>query len=154
MVTCRAASTPEDYAAALALIDEYVASLGFDLEFQDFDHERAHLAAEYGPPGGCLLLAETDGELVGCVGVRRFEEQVCEMKRLYVNPRHRRGGVGRTLAAASIEEARRLGYTRMRLDTLPEMEAANALYRALGFQPIRPYRHNPIADALFFELDL
>jgi putative acetyltransferase len=154
MVTCRVATTLEDHAAALALIEEYAISLGFDLAFQDFDHERAHLAAEYGPPGGCLILADVDGELGGCVGVRPFQKEVCEMKRLYVRPPYRQHGLGRMLAAAAVEEARRLGYTRIRLDTLPAMEDASSIYRDLGFRPIPPYRDNPIPGALFFELDL
>jgi ribosomal protein S18 acetylase RimI-like enzyme len=155
VVDIRRTRSSEDYAAARALIEEYAGWLGIDLGFQDFDEEFENLEAQYGAPDGCLLLAVTgDGRAVGCVGVRKSAGNVCEMKRLYVKPDCRRSGVARALALASIEAAKELGYTRMRLDTLPSMQSANALYRSLGFREIEPYRFNPIKGALFFELDL
>lgn len=155
MVAIRRTRSSEDYAAARKLIEEYADWLGFDLGFQDFEEELQSLESQYGAPEGCLLLAVTDdGETAGCVGVRKLAENVCEMKRLYVRPDFRGTGVGRALAQASIETAKELGYARMRLDTLPSMRSANALYRALGFREIEPYRFNPVDGALFFELDL
>ena len=154
MVTVRPADGPADVATARELFLEYAASLGFDLSFQDFENEVETLLGDYAPPSGCLLLAEEGGATAGCVAVRSLGDDVCEMKRLYVRPDWRNRGTGRALAGAAVRAARGLGYRRMRLDTVPGMDAAIALYRALGFRPIAPYRRNPIPGALFFERDL
>ncbi|MBN2169802.1 MAG: GNAT family N-acetyltransferase [Candidatus Krumholzibacteriota bacterium] len=149
-----AAVTDGDLARARGLLEEYAASLDFALDFQDFTAELAAFPGDYAPPRGRVLLAEADGEAVGCVCLRPLAGDACEMKRLYLKPAWRGRGLGRRLAAALLDEARGLGYARMRLDTVAAMTAANALYRALGFRAIPPYRHNPLPDALFFERDL
>ncbi len=154
MVTCVPADSPERLAHIRVLFAEYAASLGFDLGFQDFERELAGLPGDYAPPDGRLLLAVADGQVAGCVALRRLEDGICEMKRLYVRPTHRGAGIGRALAEAVIAGARMIGYARMRLDTVPSMTEAIGLYRALGFTPIAPYRHNPIEGARFMELAL
>jgi putative acetyltransferase len=139
---------------ARELFQEYAASLGFDLGFQDFERELSHLPGEYVPPHGCLLLAWYGAEAVGCVAVRPLKDRVCEMKRLYVRPAYRGLGLGKALAEAAIAEAKRLGYAAMRLDTVPSMQRARELYRALGFAETAPYRYNPIPGATYLELVL
>jgi ribosomal protein S18 acetylase RimI-like enzyme len=136
------------------LFEEYAASLEVDLAFQDFERELRELPGEYAPPAGRLLLAIDDDEAAGCVALRRYEPEVCEMKRLYVRPAFQGGGLGRRLAEAVVEAGRDAGYRLMRLDTLPTMEAARRLYSSLGFDEIEAYRHNPVHGTTFFQLDL
>jgi len=149
-----AATTEDDFAAARALIEEYAASLEIDLGFQGFDEEIAHFPRGYSPPDGAVFVAWEGDEPAGVVALRRYRGSVCEMKRLYVRPAHRGNGLGRKLSEEVIAAARRLGYTTMRLDTLPTMDAAIGLYRALGFRDIPAYRFNPVADAHYMELEL
>lgn len=148
------AESAAHFETAKELFLEYAAGLGVDLCFQDFDHELANLAAQYSPPTGTLLLAVVDATTAGCVALRRWDDEVCEMKRLYVREPFRRLKLGRLLATDIIDEARKLGYHRMRLDTLPSMQAAQSLYRSLGFRDVSAYRHNPIAGTVYMELDV
>jgi len=154
VVEIRAADSKADWAAARGLFEEYAASLGFDLSFQDFDREVASLPGDYASPRGVILLARDGPAAAGCVALRPLADDACEMKRLYIRPSHRGTGLGRRLADAILAEARARGYRRMRLDTVPGMEAAIGLYRALGFREIEPYRANPIPGALFMEREL
>jgi GNAT superfamily N-acetyltransferase len=139
---------------ARALFGAYAAGLGIDLGFQHFEEELAALPGAYAPPGGGLIVATWDGQVAGCVAVRPLERGIAEMKRLYVRPAFRRHGIGRALAEAAAGAARRRGYRRLRLDTLPAMPEARALYASMGFRPIPPYRYNPIPGTTFMELVL
>ncbi len=145
---------PGSVEVARALFREYASQLGFSLEFQGFDSELARLPGEYAPPSGALFLARVGRDPAGCVAVRKLGDRACEMKRLYVRPGYRGHGLGRRLAELAIAEGRRLGYLRMRLDTVAGMTEALALYRGLGFREIPAYRFNPRTDAAYFELEL
>ncbi len=144
-------ATPENMATVRDLFEEYAASLSFDLGFQNFAAELASLPGDYSLPHGCLLLAWSRGDAVGCVGLRPLGQTTCEMKRLYVQPREQRIGVGRALVEAVIAQAKIRGYRAIRLDTVPGMDSAMRLYLSLGFQSIAPYRENPVEGAAYFE---
>jgi putative acetyltransferase len=148
------AATEADIDDIRVLLREYEATLAFPLEFQQFDREVAELPGAYGPPRGALLIARQDGAAAGCVALRPLDPGICELKRLYVRPDARGTGLGRRLAEAALAEARRLGYERIRLDTVPGMETAQSLYEQLGFGEIEPYTTNPVAGTRFLELTL
>jgi len=140
----------DDYDVVRELLREYATAIGVDLSFQDFEKELESLATFYDR----ILIARSGDNVAGCVALRHISDITCEMKRLYVRPAFRGLGTGRALAVGAIEEARRRGYTRMRLDTLPTMNEAFALYESLGFHSIAPYRHNPVDGTKYLELEL
>jgi putative acetyltransferase len=149
------ASSPAQIAQVRELFLEYAKSLGFSLCFQSFDQELAGLPDDYSPPDGRLLIAEYEGEVAGCVALHKLEPGICEMKRLYLRPAFRGKGLGRRLAETILNEARSIGYQRLRLDTVERvMRDAVELYRALGFREIAPYRANPMEGTLYMELVL
>jgi len=154
MIKIVSAETEELLEKARGLFLEYAVSLEFDLTFQDFEQEMADFPDEYSAPHGCLLLALYGEELAGCVALRGLGNGICEMKRLYVKPAFRGLKVGRALAEAIIKAGKDLGYTHMRLDTVPYMKEAISVYRSLGFKEIDSYRYNPIEGATYMELAL
>ncbi len=155
MFTIKQVESAEEIEQTRELFHEYVTWLGVNLCFQNYDKEVAELPGEYVPPTGRLYLATENGQVAGCIALRNLGQGICEMKRLYVRPQFRGQRLGRTLVDRIIDEARLMGYSRMRLDTLPgKMDAAIAMYRSLGFKDIERYYDNPYETAAFMELDL
>lgn len=152
------ADTAPSFGPAREILREYADSLAIDLSFQDFDTELASLPGDYAPPGGRLLLAYVGGQLAGCGGLKALTDvdhaNACEMKRLFVRPAFRRFGLGRAIAEAVLDEARRAGYSVVLLDTLDEMESARELYATLGFEEVAPYYYNPIPGAHYLKMEL
>lgn len=153
IATIAPATTEADIAAAARLFRAYAAALGVDLSYQGFAAELAALPGDYAPPGGALLLARAGGEAVGCVALRPSGDGA-EMKRLFVAPAGRGHGLGERLARAALAEAVRLGHRSVRLDTLPDMAAAQALYAKLGFVPVPPYYAGAPAGTIFMSCRL
>lgn len=154
-ITIQPATSPDQLAATRDLFRAYADSLGFSLDFEDFAAELESLPGIYAAPNGALILASKDGEPVGCVAMRPLDAETGEMKRLYLTQAARGNGVGRKLCEALIAAAKRAGYTRMRLDTVPgKMDSAITLYRALGFRTIPPYNQSPIPGIIHMELTL
>ena len=151
-----AATTPEQIEQVRYLFGEYRTQLPVDYCFHSFDDEVAGLPGEYSPPQGLLLLATVVGQPVGCVGLRPFpREGTCEMKRLYVRPAFRGGKLGRELAERVLNQARRLGYSSMRLDSYASlMQSAVGLYRKLGFREVGPEPLGPVEGLIYMELSL
>lgn len=145
---------PQDRAVVEGLFREYVAALGVDVSFQNIDDELAALPGRYARPEGCVLIAWATGAAAGVVARRSLGPGLCEMKRLYVPPQFRGGGVARSLAERLIADARAADCRTMLLDTLGSMQAARALYAQLGFRPIPPYYANPLPDVVYLGLDL
>lgn len=136
------------------LFIEYAKSLNIDLTFQDFEAELKTLPGKYEAPGGTLILATVDGKAAGCIALRKISEDICEMKRLYVRDAYRGLGLGKRLIGMIIDDARKLNYAYIRLDTLETMKKAQSLYLSLGFYDIEPYVYNPIEGTKFLELKL
>ncbi|MFO7914513.1 MAG: GNAT family N-acetyltransferase [Candidatus Krumholzibacteriales bacterium] len=148
------AETESEIEEVRVLFREYREFLGVHLGFQNFREELASLPGDYRRPEGELLVAIDGKRMTGCVAVRRLDDDVCEMKRLFVRPEARGRGVGRALAGRIIKAAGELGYTLMRLDTLDRLTEAMALYRSLGFRKIEPYYENPLSGVVYWELTL
>ena len=148
-------TTGADIAIVRALLIEYAAALDVDLGFQGFDAELVALPGDYRRPSGVLLLARDGDEGCGCVALHAWEPpRIAELKRLYVRPAARGRNVGRLLTQTAIAFARSAAYATVRLDTLPSMHAAQAMYVTMGFRAIAPYRLNPVPGTTYMELDL
>jgi GNAT superfamily N-acetyltransferase len=149
------AETPEQIEQARGLFREYETWLGLSLCFQNFDEEVAALPGKYAKPEGRLFLVFANENLAGCIALRKLEEGVCEMKRLFVRGDFRGRKIGNVLIEKLIEEAKSIGYRKMRLDTYPpKMAKAARLYESHGFREIPPYYHNPYGEVLYLEKDL
>lgn len=146
--------TAADYEIGKELFIEYAQSLGFDLGFQGFDEELEQIQKKYGTPEGALILAWHEQKAVGCVGIRKLDDGTAELKRLYVKPDYRKFKLGEELMILSIQEAKKLGYPALKLDTLASFTPAVNLYKKLGFQEIEPYNYNPFDNVVYMELKL
>jgi len=145
------AAIESDIPAIKELFLEYARAIGIDLCFQNFDKELANLPGKYALPDGALLIAKSSSKTCGCIALRKFDDQVCEMKRLYVKPEFRKHGLGKDLVERIINEAKKRGYKFMRLDTLATMQSAIKLYKSFGFYEIPAYTFNPIPNAVYME---
>jgi len=153
MQICQA-TTPEEIATIRRLFREYAAWIGKDLSYQGFAEEVAALPGCYAPPRGRLLLATVADGPAGSVALRPAGDASCEMKRLFVRPAYRAHGLGRMLALGVISEARSIGYSTMKLDTLPMMQSAIRLYESLGFVRCSAYYDTTMQETVFMELQL
>lgn len=131
------------------MLREYVEWIGLDLAFQEIDAELSGLPGEYAPPRGALFVAVEGERHLGMIALRPLDGSIAEMKRLYVRPEARGRGLARRLIARLCDEGKRLNYTELRLDTLPKMGEAQALYETYGFVDIEPYYETPIAGTRF-----
>lgn len=150
------ATKQEDYLAAIELFKEYVASLDFDLSFQNFDEELTMMPMMYGSQNGKLFLVQSGGNYVGCAGLRRIENNTtCELKRMYIKPAYRQLGVGKAIMRLAIDNARAMGYKVMKLDTIGyKMPLAVKLYKSFGFKETTAYNYNPHDGVVYFKLKL
>lgn len=152
--TIKKATSTTDFENGKHLFLQYIQSLHFELSFQDVDRELEEIHLEYNSPTGVLLLAYDGDKAIACAGVRKIDNQIAELKRMFVDPAYRGHQLGQKILQLALDEARLLGYRSIRLDTVPEMQGAIKLYRAAGFYPIEPYRFNPMPGAIFMEKEL
>ena len=145
------ATTAADFEQGKKLFEEYVQSLGIDLSFQDFAKELFTIEEQYNHPSGALLLAYVDTKSIGCAGIRKLDDEVAELKRMYIRGEYRGYGIGVQMLEQSLQKAKELGYKKIRLDTLKTMEKAQALYRSFGFYEIPSYRFNPLEGTVYME---
>ncbi len=140
-----------EYAEAAMLFKEYAAWLNIDLSFQKFEDELLQINDMYTWPHGAILLCRQQHIFIGCVAIRRKDDTVAELKRMYVKPGFQKLGVGTALLKNAITKAKELGYKKIVLDTLDTMTTAINLYTQAGFYKIEPYYFNPEKNAVFFE---
>lgn len=147
-------SAYEDIENVKILFREYVNMLGINLDFQDFENELNTLPGKYSSPKGRIYIAYYNDKLAGCIALRSFEKNSCEMKRLFVRPEFRGHNIGGLLVDKIISDAKEIGYEFMFLDTLTSLKSAVSLYKKKGFQEVNPYYDNPLDDVLYFKLNL
>lgn len=154
VITYQIASTSPEFEGGKKLFEEYALSLNIDLSFQNFSKELETIRHQYNKPQGALLLACDSGVFIGCSGVRRFDQEIAELKRMYVKNEYRGYHIGTNLLQRSIDAAKELGYKRIRLDTLEDMVKAKQLYKSFGFYEIPSYRFNPLPGTIYMEKQL
>lgn len=148
------AQTSEDFQIAKALFEEYAAALNVDLCFQGFDEELKTIHVQYNLPKGCLILVYEKEKVIGCAAIRVYKDQSCELKRMYLKPECRGKNIGKELLQFMFSKAKELGYSKMLLDTLPQMQTALHLYKQFGFVQIESYRFNPVEGTVYMEKQL
>ena len=148
------ATRHEHYEAAKHLFREYAAHIRVDLCFQNFEKELEEITGQYGSPTGGIILCKSGNEITGCAGIRRIDKETGELKRMYIKLAHHGKGWGKQLLERSLQLAKQLKYSKVRLDTLPSMEAAHTLYKQAGFVETPAYYHNPNAGVIFMEKTL
>jgi putative acetyltransferase len=152
MINYLRANTDEEYRNATLLFKEYAAWLNIDLGFQHFDEELVQIKTMYGLPEGGIVLCKTGDEFIGCVGIRKIDSNIAELKRMYIKQAWQKQGIGKTLLAKAVELAQTLNYTAIRLDTLNYMIPAIKLYKDYGFYEVPAYYNNPNKTAVYFEI--
>ena len=148
------ANTSKEFEIAKILFEEYAAALNVDLCFQGFDEELKVIHVQYNLPKGCLMMVYDDDKAIGCAAIREFENATAELKRMYLKPEYRGHKIGKTLLELMIMKAKELGYTKIRLDTLPQMKKALQLYKKFGFIEIDSYRFNPVEGTVYMEKEI
>ncbi len=146
------ANTDDEYKHATLLFKQYVTLLNIDLRFQNFDEELLALKIMYGKPNGGVILCEYEHKFIGCVGIRKIDNDTAELKRMYIQPAYQKKGIGKGLLDKAFELAKTLNYKAIRLDTLNYMEPAIKLYKQYGFYEIPAYYNNPNKTAIYFEI--
>ena len=155
MIELVEAKSDTAYQTAIQLFREYASQINVDLSFQNFDRELEEIEQQYSRPNGVVFIVyDIDKKAVGCFGIRKFADSICELKRMYLKKEVQGMGIGRQLMVKAIEVGKELNYKKMRLDTLPSMEVAIGLYKKMGFYEIEPYRYNPIEGTKYFEIQL
>ncbi|NRB54028.1 MAG: GNAT family N-acetyltransferase [Saprospiraceae bacterium] len=148
------ATADKEVSQVRELLWEYARMRNFDPAMGNYEKEFAELPGRYGPPGGCLILAQWEGLAAGCVAFKSLDSNYCEMKRLYVSPKFRGKQIGRALVEHLLKEAIGQSYQYIRLDSHPWMTSAQGIYHHFGFQPIPAYNDNPTPGIRFFEKKL
>ncbi|MBC7843502.1 MAG: GNAT family N-acetyltransferase [Gemmatimonadaceae bacterium] len=142
-------------AMARELVGEYAVMPHTVPRWPDAAANIAALPQPFVPPRGALLVARNGDDAVGCGALLAYEPpHIAEIKRVYVRPSARGQGVGEVIMRALLSEAAARGFSRVRLDTAPELLAAQALYLRLGFEPIPQYRNTQLPGDVCFECDL
>jgi ribosomal protein S18 acetylase RimI-like enzyme len=153
-ISYKIANTIREFENGKKLFQQYANSLNLDLSFQDFKNELKTIDKQYNKPRGALILAYSGKIAVGCAGIRELDKQTAELKRMYVSTEYRGCRIGLKLLEQCINIAKKLNYSKIRLDTLPNMTQAQNLYYASGFYEIPSYRFNPIKGTVYMEKKL